>query len=49
MIGWNIDESEIIKPVKVLNKGETDLHWEIRAIFVTTRREIIPTDLIGQL
>ena len=41
------DQSEIIKPMKVLNKGETDLHWDIRAIFVTTREEIIFVSLVG--
>ena len=41
------DQSEIIKPVEVINKGETDLHWDIRAIFVTTRKKIIFVSLVG--
>ena len=41
-----ISQSDIKKPFKVLHKGEADLHWDIRAIFVTTRKN--PTYLIRQ-
>ena len=36
-----------MKPALVLNKGETDLNWDIRAIFVTTRKEIRFISLVG--
>ena len=33
--------TKLLEPTKVLHDGETDLQWDIRAIFVTTRKEIL--------